>query len=75
MTVNMFARDTARKYGVRYHDVRIAVNRICHLAGWERRRAEQYVAEVLAVRNDLGEAVEAVLRESAAVPSGEMQPQ
>ena len=66
MTVNLFARDTARAFGVGYHDVRKAVNRLVNLAEWDRIRAEQYVTEVLAARNPLDEAVEAALRDSGA---------
>jgi hypothetical protein len=71
MTANPHAALAARKYHRSYDEIRIAVNRIVN-AGWNRPRAEQYIDEVLAVGNDLGRAVEAVLRESpAASPDSE----
>lgn len=66
MTPNPHALRASKMFGVGYHEVRVAVNRIV-AAGWDRNRAELYVDQVLSVGNDLNEAVEAVRREEARV--------
>jgi len=65
MSVNRHAVEIARKHGRGYHEVRIAVNRLVNLAGWNRARAELYVDEVLAAENDLESAVDAAVSERA----------
>ena len=57
MTVNAVSARIAREHAYGYHDVRIAINRLCGLGNWTREEAEGYIEEVAARHGDLNEAV------------------
>jgi hypothetical protein len=56
VSANGYAARTARKYGLGYHDVRIAVNQLVN-AGHEPKWVEGYIDETLAQGYDLDRVV------------------